>query len=383
VASVAAAFGVAGRDALCGRLRGEDVPLSATMMALARHHRIHLVLAATASPGELPGLRATSLAAELREAVLIEMARLSMTRDVLNRLGIAGVDTLLLKGAGIAYTLYPFAHLRPRQDLDVLIAAGAIEPAERALLAGGWTRLNGQDSEPVTTQRHYALSGPAGFVEHLDLHWKVAIPQLFRDAVSFHELLSHSAPISVLGPHARTLSTTDALFIACLHRVAHHRTADSLLWLWDIHLLASGLTADERSQFVQLATRTSMRAICARGLESAFARFHTWDAVELIATLDLGLSETPEPSSRFLSGDLNQVDLLRSDLETLPGWRERIDLLSGHLFPPAAYVQAAYPRWPKGALPLAYLHRIARGAPKWFRRPGSRDSHSQSERLRT
>jgi hypothetical protein len=39
------------------------------------------------------------------------------------------------------------------------------------------------------------------------------------------------------------------------------------------------------------------------------------------------------------------------------------------MFPNAAYMKSMYPRWPAAALPLAYIHRIVRGAPKWLRRP--------------
>ena len=70
----------------------------------------------------------------------------------------------------------------------------------------------------------------------------------------------------------------------------------------------------------------------------------------------------------FLGGGLRQVDLLRGDLSTLVGWRARLGLLSGHLFPNVAYMRSRYPRWPAAALPVAYIHRIVRGIPKWFRR---------------
>ena len=47
----------------------------------------------------------------------------------------------------------------------------------------------------------------------------------------------------------------------------------------------------------------------------------------------------------------------------------RLQLIREHLFPQRAYVRASYDRWPEILLPLAYLDRIVRGAPKWFRRP--------------
>jgi hypothetical protein len=71
----------------------------------------------------------------------------------------------------------------------------------------------------------------------------------------------------------------------------------------------------------------------------------------------------------FLGGGLRQVDLLRGDLLMHEGWRARLSFLGGHLFPNASYMKSIYPRWPAAVLPIAYIDRIVRGAPKWFRRP--------------
>jgi hypothetical protein len=63
-----------------------------------------------------------------------------------------------------------------------------------------------------------------------------------------------------------------------------------------------------------------------------------------------------------------KVDVLRSDLEQLPSWAERLALVREHLFPPPAYMAARYGagcHWP--LLPLLYLDRIIRGATGWFR----------------
>ena len=112
-----------------------------------------------------------------------------------------------------------------------------------------------------------------------------------------------------------------------------------------------------------------MRAVCARGLELASACFATPCAGGLVAALRPAAADPAEPSVRFLGGGLRQVDVLRGDLATLSGWRARVALVGAHLFPNGAYMKSMYPRWPAAALPFAYIHRIVRGAPKWFRRP--------------
>jgi hypothetical protein len=355
-------------DGLCAVMRGEDVPISAAILEAARQHDMHLVLAQANARTADDGIRA-ALAADVRAAAIADLLREAELRRVLGRLAAAGIHTLVLKGAALAYTVYRAPHLRPRGDVDLLVAPLDIDAADHALVAGGWLRAVEHDSAAITTQRHYVLGGTPRIAEHLDLHWKIAVPRIFSEALRFDELASRAVPITALGPDAWTLSPADALFLACLHRVAHHQDAADLLWLWDIHLLAFSLSEAERAAFIALADERAMRAVCARGLELALARFATPRAAELIGSLQPLPDDAEEPSATFLRGGMRQVDLLRSDLSTVRNWRAGITLLRAHLFPNAAYVKALYPRWPAAALPLAYLDRIVRGAPKWFRGP--------------
>jgi len=357
-------------DALCAALRGEDLRISAALVGTARQHDMHLVLGLERPALAQDDVVGAGLTAALREAAMADLFRERELRRLLELLATAGVDALLLKGAGLAYTVYPAPHVRPRGDLDLLIARTDLESADQALAAGGWLRAIEQDNAWVTTQRHYVLNGMPSFAEQLDLHWNIAIPRVFADAVVFEELASRAVTITALGPHARTLSAPDALFLACLHRVAHHQDAADLLWLWDIHLLASGLSDRERAFFISLANAGSMRGVCARGLELAFARFATASAPALIEALGPVPGAPEEPSASFLRGGMRQIDLLQADLSVVGGWRARLAVIGAHLFPNARYMRSMYPHWPAAALPLTYLDRIVRGAPKWFRGPG-------------
>jgi hypothetical protein len=108
-----------------------------------------------------------------------------------------------------------------------------------------------------------------------------------------------------------------------------------------------------------------MRAVSARGLALAATAFHTPVEI-LIARLTTGTFEA-EPSAAFIGG-ARIVDVVASDLRHAGAWPRRWQLLREHLFPSRAYIGERYPRWPAALLPLAYVYRIARGAPAWFRR---------------
>ena len=337
---------------------------------------MHLLLADSLSARERGRAGTAGLDAELRAAAILDAARERELQRLIHAFTAAGIDTLLLKGAGLAYTVYRAPHLRPRVDVDLLIAAERRTDADHLLRAKGWTRAAEPNLLHAAAQQHYRRSFPSALTEQLDLHWRIANPRVFGEAVAFDELLARAVPVPLLGSGARTLGRADALLAACIHRAAHHDDAIDLLWLWDIHLLASGLLPDEAAGVVDFAARRRMRAVCARGLTLAAERFQTPGVSALLEALEQRPS-VAEPSVRFLGGGLTSFDLLCADFAATPAWRVRIAMLREHLFPSRTYMKATYAWWPTVLLPLAYAYRLARGAPKWFRRPAHRLDRDQ------
>jgi hypothetical protein len=272
-----------------------------------------------------------------------------------------------MKGAQLAYTHYPQPWLRPRLDTDVLVAPEDRERADRTLRELGYRPGTHFDGELVTHQFHYERSDRYGITEHVDLHWKIANPHAFAGAFTFEELERRAVPIAVLGPNARGLSDPHALVLACIHRVAHHYNSDRLIWLHDIHLLATAMSPKEQDDVVDLARVKLLGSVCANGLAEVGARLATaapprWrDRLQTIAS-------EPEPTSVFLRAGRTKLDVLRSDLHALKGWRPRVRMLREHLFPPVAYIRQAYNVSNPAIVPFAYAYRIANGVGNWVRR---------------
>jgi hypothetical protein len=339
------------------------------VMEVARHHRVDVILAdlILRTPRDLES------SSPLHRQAFEDIVRLAAARELpaahdlsrlFERAHRHGVALLVLKGAALAYTHYRRPYLRPRNDIDLFLRRADLGQAEEILRALDFERAVEADAELWTGQRHYVRNTPTGAV-FVDLHWKVANARAFADALTFEDAWLRSVAVPALGQFARTLSAPDALLLACVHRVAHHQDRANLLWLWDIHLLASGLSAAEWEVFIDRSTRARMRLVCARGLTLAHECFDT--AVPDTASEALE-APSDEPAAAFLRGGLRQIDVARADLATLTTWRQRFALVREHLFPPPAYMRTKYPRCPAVLLPFAYLHRIARGAPKWFER---------------
>ena len=350
--------------AIVAWLRGPAAALTPDAIAAARRHGVHLLIADALVRADYDSAWGDTLRRELRTCAVLHTRREAALMATLDSLHAQGVEVLLLKGAGLAYIAYDAAHLRPRLDADLLIRREALASAHAVLSADGWIRGPESDAEVASTQRHYSKTLDGGRDEHIDLHWRVANPPAFARGRSFDELSARAIPVGVLGAAARTLSIADALFLACVHLVAHHADDIHLIWLVDIERLARMLTADDRRRFLALATRESMCAVCRHALGEAERWLETGVAARLAAALPADTAW--EPSAKWLRGG-SRAARLRSELAALGTWRERATLLHEHLFPSAAYLRAKYPRCPELLLPIAALHRIVAGAPAWLR----------------
>ena len=354
------------------RLRSRPYDPATPFWRAADQHHVDLLLLDLARAGGADQAWSERSREQARSAAVDAAAMRSLRdrelRRVLDLLDAARAPCLIIKGASLAYTLYRQPHLRRRSDADLLVRSEDADRVASVLEAHGYARAAEISGDYATSQMHFDRPAHSDHRYALDIHWRIVNAHAFADAIGFGEFQSARIPVPGLGAHAWTLSVPHALALACIHRVAHHPNADDLLWLWDVRLLASAMTDADSGVFVDVASRSSARAVCAHMLTAADARFHTTATAGLADRVRPREGDAQEASARFLSGGLSQADILRSDLASL-GWRRGAALMREHLFPSAAYMRSLYDGWPAVLLPAAYLHRIVRGAPKWLRRP--------------
>jgi len=165
-------------------------------------------------------------AAQIRTALLAE---------ILSAYQAAGIEVLVLKGAALAYLIYPEAGLRPMGDIDLLVKQAQIYEAQGLLAEMGFgvpltrpDRLPDKhllaitrqvDEFPITVELHYNL-----FEE--DYPASMAIERLPGPPIAF-------SPGAVT---AYTLGYEDMLWHLC-HHVAYHTQVWKpirLIWVADI-----------------------------------------------------------------------------------------------------------------------------------------------------
>lgn len=287
----------------------------------------------------------------LRERELLELLDAFVARQI---------RVLLLKGAGLGYSVYESPALRPRTDTDLLIPPADRLAAQRLLDAAGYRPVNQVDGEYVSSQSVFIKPG-SGANHAVDLHWRLSNAQVFARQFEFEQLWQDARIVARLGNQARRLSTVDALLHACLHRAVHARFGeqDRLQWLFDMHLLAKDLAPPEWRCFTVRAAEKAMAGVCLDALLACVDRLGTCLPDAAVRSLrDAAMH--PELSAALLHGGAMTSNLV--DLQALPDWRTRIRFLREQLLPDPGYMRATY--GVDGRMPLAraYVGRLFRGA---------------------
>jgi hypothetical protein len=306
---------------------------------------------------------------EAMAGVAAEMLQQRELMRVLEALAKAGVRPVLFKGAALAYSHYPRASLRPRNDADLLVPEAAVAAAGEALAALGYARKPGVTGELIAYQSCWTRADAHGPIYQVDLHWKVNNAQALASALDYEDLSAHCVAVAALGPYARAPEPAYALLLACMHRAGHmgdphfaeeadHPGGDRLVWLYDMHLLLSRMSAAECDEFVALAARKRMRAVCRDALLRARACFDTPIPPSVAAGLDPHGDD--EPSARLLDG--RPALRMLGDFRAIEGMAGRARWLRELFFPPATYMRQKYPDASFAWLPWLYLRRALHGA---------------------
>jgi Uncharacterised nucleotidyltransferase len=302
------------------------------------------------------------------DEVAADLLRETELKHLLAELEMAGVKALVMKGAQLAYSHYPRADLRPRVDTDLLIPTTSRQIVRDVLVGLDYQPKRQITGDLVVHQAFYVKRRGDVVAHAVDVHWKIANPQLFAGVLSYEELAEKSVPVPLLGPAARGLCNVHALLLACMHRIAHHYDSDHLIWLYDIHLIARQLRPPEWEQFMELAARRSVVQVCRQSLIRTNERFPTEIPANVWTDPRFGGAIAREATAAYLTNRPHFRAIL-DDVRALPAWTDRWRLICEHAFPSHDYMRTVYA--PSSTAPLAvlYAQRALRGARKWAAQP--------------
>jgi hypothetical protein len=139
-------------------------------------------------------------------------SRLDQAHNVAHMLAAAGIQTVLLKGAAVAQTVYQHHVLRPIGDVDVMVRPDDATAARTLLASEGWSPLRRFRDGDLAWRHALDLTKPPDGA--LDLHWYLlpenAWPAADRGVWSRVRRLAAQDGTFVLAPE-------DQLLHACAH----------------------------------------------------------------------------------------------------------------------------------------------------------------------
>ncbi len=341
-----------------------DVDISSELKTLALQNGVNCLLYFNLKQrsdwNELPEELRLQLMRDNRHEIAAELSRAHEIKTVLQLLHDAGIEVLLLKGTPLAYSLYPYPHLRSRCDTDLLFRHP--DDAKRAwkiLHARGYQRPNTISGQQVSQQFSCHRSASTGLPLAFDLHWQTNNRPLLARALPPSELFDFSIPLPALGPSARTLSYSHALLLACVHRLAHKRENlhNRLIWLYDIYLMMQKKTQSDWQNVLHMTKEKKLSQALLDGLQTSgdyFGEKIPGSIQEELKKQGQGEYFTPESQSSRLRSELSRFKSLR-------GWKPRLLLLKEHLFPSPDYILKKYQTTNPLLLPWLYIKRIVQG----------------------
>lgn len=320
---------------LCVMLRSESwqwplddsAQFRESFLQAAQNHGVEALLCYLLKPTDrwnaLPVQVQGSLLQALRSQAAAEMVRTADLLALLEKLRAADLSVLLLKGAALAYTCYPLPGLRPRCDTDLFFHYNNIEKIQRLFCELGY-----QCKGPAYKSHQFTCSKVSGGLRTAyDVHWRVNNSPRFARAIRHEEGMRQPVLIPELAD-CPALNPELALLTACLHRSANpNHDADRLIWLYDIHLLISGMSEAALVQFAHKAVAENIQQACLSALQKTQCCLATKMPERVFTIL-----AAPERKS---SWSASYFSLIADDLRCLPDAGSRLALLRELLLPPS------------------------------------------------
>lgn len=365
--------------ALAALLRGEEVPWrrladTADELVLACEREdltalVYQTLRSSRTCHNWPSIARDTMAQTARHDAVREELHRREIAAVLGALARDRIYPILFKGAALAYSVYETPSARPRSDTDLLIRREDVDAVRRVMIGLGFAATPYCDGELLFCQFEMAKTDEFGVDHAFDIHWKISTQALFADVLDYQALATESVHLPAVAPEARAAGPVHALLLACVHPAMHHRNEERLIWLYDIHLLASQLSLVEFERFTALALDKRVAAVCRHQLDLARSRLRT-----VIPERVLHALSTPpslERSAEYLPRDRRWHDEILGSMRALPRWRDRVQLAREVLLPNSRYMLAAYGVGAGGRsaalLPALYVHRALYGTWKILR----------------
>lgn len=335
------------------------------LMDLLRQHRLapllHWQLRQSHVQLVLPSDIQQHLASSYQQSTLRSLAlqrELLLVHRVLEG---AQIPQMALKGAYLAFHVYPHPALRPLRDLDILVPKHQALQAYQVLQDGGLKRIEDYQGTPeaaLDLSKHLPrLRSPSGSV-NVELHSRLFTPHEGKHtapavaAEPGHDLSEdpqfwqRSQTAGIAGAHMRFESPTDLLYHLIVHAAYDHEFSNGPLLLADLAFLLKTHPIDW-PLFWALASHGSHSRGCALALK-LLQRYWGPMAVEWCGhqSLAVEITESMLDDAALLmlrSFEAKDDVTFHANLDSKPTFLNKASFILGRFFVSRKELAAQYP----------------------------------------
>ena len=279
------------------------------------------------------------------------------------------IETLAIKGAALAGTLYGNVALRPMQDLDLLLHQAQVPEAHIALGHRGYVPVKEEHfpgaAAAFESQVSLARRDSVTTMTYVcELHWHLLDSPFYQRTMPLDWFWDTAVPLQLEDTTTKTLGPEARLLHLCTHLALHHH-GERLLWYCDIDRLirhhGGSLDWDEliaRAETYRLVL--SLRTVLAQTIEQ-------FDAPVPDEVTDRLAAMQPDPEEVAVFGFMvapphGVIERFLNDLSQLSGTRQRLQFILANIFPSPAYMRQRYQIENPWQLLPYYFYRLIKGA---------------------
>ena len=323
-------------------------------------------------PASAPGAFRAALEAAYWRTKVANLVAFDAVDQLTGALAAVDVPSIVLKGAALAFTLYPDPARRPIGDIDILVHPEHVAVALRVLGLLGYVptpsglaanivaRIAGGDTRTLARRCQVTMLRGARSAQQLpmqvDLHWSLNSRALLRRTMDAAWFWEHTRPVFRSG--MRVLGDEAQLLHLSAHTLQHG--IPRLRWTYDMALLLA-----RRPLAWEVVLAGAERCGLGLAVQSSLAAVTLIWGIAPPAWVDERLAALPVSGAELRlrratwSGDDRAVGAF--DLLSQPDLAGALDLWLAAALPPAAYLQARYRIVDPHLLPAYYLLHAVRG----------------------
>jgi hypothetical protein len=267
----------------------------------------------------------------------------------------AGIETVLMKGTAVAYSLYEEPAARRRGDSDLLVRPRDLERARELLSSSGWYRND--DPVGVTFQEGWRCDVAGHFTHFLDLHWEPSDRPVLQRLLTCDDFFADPQPLPRLAENAMRADHALSLVHETLNQKWHHvhgyyaeqgKVIGSrrLIWSLDFTLIAQALAPADWDRVCTFCESRKIGQLVAEALRGAASDLSAPLPEAVLVRLEAQPLD-PAVAAYFEASD--DFGEFWHNLRGARSWRDRATLVLDRSFPPRSHLLTKYPdhaHWP-------------------------------------